>query len=279
MAGLLTAFFSTVLLGGSLVLAISEGQVATASKISATPTLSATPLPTTLPGEPTYTASVTSLPTSTLTPIPPTVCPAPDGWQEITLNEGDSLDSLAATYQVSANELSDANCLLTSSLPTGASFFVPPLPATTTATPKPSPYPTAPPTIIACLPSYGWVSYLIKPGDTIFSIAQAHGISSTQLQQGNCLTSTTIYAGQSLLVPYVAATRTPTKTSTPTPTRTIVLPSATTISSATATTVPPTATNTVSLPSPTASPTTPPTAIPSPTAAPPTATNTPSTVP
>lgn len=262
LTGLLTAFFSTFILGGSLILSISEGDVATALGNTATPTATATPLPTTLPGEPTYTPSVTPLPTQTPTIIPPTTCPAPNGWNQITVGAGETLESLAETYHASTQELSEANCLLGESLPGGAKLYVPPIPATKTPTKIATPY--IPP---VCTPRYGWVAYLVKPGDTLFKIASAHGITVAQLQQANCLNTSTIYAGQQLLVPYAIATLT--NTATPTPTATLAPPTATNLSTATATSAPPTATITTAPPSPTASPS------PTPTTIPPTATNTP----
>ena len=267
-AGLLTAFFSTFILGGSLILSISEGDVATALNNTSTPTATATPLPTTLPGEPTYTPSVTPLPTNTPTIIPPTTCPAPNGWNQITIGAGETLESLAETYHTSTQELSEANCLLGESLPGGAKLYVPPIPATKTPTKIVTPI-----IPLVCTPRYGWVSYLVKSGDTLFKIASAHGITVAQLQQANCLNTSTIYAGQQLLVPYAIATLT--NTATPTPTATAAPPTATKISTATATTVPPTATNTTAPPSPTASASPLPTASPTPTTVPPTATNTP----
>lgn len=78
-----------------------------------------------------------------------------------------------------------------------------PLPATPTRTPT---RPAA-----ACRIPYNWVPYIVQPGDTLYRISQAHGITVQQLQTGNCMTGTTIIAGQVLYVP-PGGTRTPTPT-------------------------------------------------------------------
>lgn len=108
---------------------------------------------------------------------------------------------------------------------------------TSTPTPQssatPQPY-TA--TSQVCTPPAGWVIYIVRAGDTLASISQAAGVSVAQLQQANCLTSSTIYVGQQLYVPYpILPTAIPTSTFTPLPTFTATLipyPSATATSTA-----------------------------------------------
>ncbi|MBM3143407.1 MAG: LysM peptidoglycan-binding domain-containing protein [Chloroflexi bacterium] len=244
---LVTALTSTVILAGSLILAIAEDQPSLAlvpsstntASITPSPTLSPTPLPTQKPGEPTYTASPipspTEPPTQTPETPPPTTCPHPPGWEQITVNQGDTLKSLAARHDTSADELAEANCLLVSNLPPGSKIYAPKLPPT--------------PTYIPCGPPPGWVYYTVKSGDTLYQIGLAHGVSVSRLQQANCLGSSSyIRAGQQLFVPFVptrvasatstvSATSTATSGATPTSTPT-ASPTNTTAPTATATTMP-----------------------------------------
>lgn len=73
--------------------------------------------------------------------------------------------------------------------------------------------PTLPPIIIplpptaipqVCIPRADWVyTYVVQPGDTLFSIAQRLGITLAQLQTGNCIVNANlITAGQVLRVPF-----------------------------------------------------------------------------
>jgi LysM repeat protein len=96
---------------------------------------------------------------------------------------------------------------------------VPPTATTTSPTPRPS--------ATTCGIQTGWVAYTVRAGDTLSMLAQSVRISSAALQAGNCLTETTLYAGQTLYLPNVAIStlaanpsRTPTGEPTPGPTPT-----------------------------------------------------------
>ena len=237
--GLLTALVSALILGGSLSLAMAEDQTSIALNpthtSTATKTNSPTPLPTLRPGDPTFTASVTEAPTNTPspsnTPTPEptksTSCNYPSGWVQIVVNTGDTLESLASTYNTSSDAIREANCLLVDSLAAGSEIYVPQV--TLTAT------------FIHCGPPVGWILYIIQAGDNLFQIGLAHGVTVAQLQAANCMgASTYIRAGQKLFVPYVAistSTSTPTSTLTPTPTQTnTLLPATATFTATTAAT-------------------------------------------
>jgi LysM repeat protein len=278
--GILAAIISILLVGGSLILALEEDSASVAYVASSTPspTRSPTPVNTTRPGEPTYTPSLTPAPSETPTETPPKTCPYPEGWIQITVQEGDSLKGLAEAYGTTAEQLSEANCLLSDSLPVGASIYVPP--PTSTLTPSPVPPPPTQP--IQCGPPAGWIPYTVQPGDNLYRISLAYGVSIAQLQRANCLgSSTRIKTGEILYVPNVPTrvvtatpSRTPTKTATPTTTKTspptathtTQPPTNTATKTATATrtaTASPTATDTsTSTPSPTATPTETPSPIP-----------------
>ncbi len=139
---------------------------------------------------PTNTASPTS------TPLPPPSCQIPSNWIPITVNPGDTLESLAARYRMTAEQLRQANCLLTNSVLPGSTIYVPVVPTNT---------------VIVCIPgAVGWVkTYKVQPGDTLFNIATTHYTTTLLLKQVNCRTSDITHVGELLWVPNVA-TRTPT---------------------------------------------------------------------
>ncbi|NOH04252.1 MAG: LysM peptidoglycan-binding domain-containing protein [Chloroflexi bacterium] len=114
---------------------------------------------------------------------------------------GDTLESLAARYRIGSDQLKSANCLAVDSLIPGTALFVPPAPTSTVA---------------ACIPgAVGWVkSYVVKAGDTLYSIATNHYTTVATLRGVNCKTSDRIYPGETLWVPRVA-TRTPVPTPLP----------------------------------------------------------------
>ena len=88
--------------------------------------------------------------------------------------------------------------------------------------------PTLTPTECGAPP--GWGIYVVKAGDTLYSIASAQGITVAELQAANCLTSTIIHVGQELYVPnpdLEVPTATPMRTATWTPTTSSLPPSST----------------------------------------------------
>ncbi|MBC8507696.1 MAG: LysM peptidoglycan-binding domain-containing protein [Anaerolineales bacterium] len=257
--GLVTALASTLILAGSLVVAMAEDQATVAqipvdtntSTITPSPTITATPLPTQKPGEPTYTPSATPLPSDTPTNTneapSPTTCSHPSSWGAIIVQQGDTINNLAAKHNTSVDELIDANCLLVSQLLPGSTLYAPKLQPT--------------PTFISCGPPAGWVYYTVKSGDNLYRIGLAHGVSVAQLQQANCLTSTNIRGGQQLYVPNVPTVAvSPTFTSTATMTTTATATSAATATATATSGGAPTATSTnTSAPPPTSTATTAPT--------------------
>ncbi|MFN2236775.1 MAG: LysM peptidoglycan-binding domain-containing protein [Anaerolineales bacterium] len=250
LSGTLAALTSIIIIAGSFAVATTESRSTTAQNDMFTPTLTSFPthiiLVTQRPGEPTYTPSPTPLPSLTPTTAILTCLP-PAGWSEVLLQPGDTLESLARTYHTSPDNLKNANCLVGTSLIPGTFLYVPGAP---------------PPTDIPCGPPSGWVYYIVKPGDTLYSIGRWYGVSVNQLQRANCLrSSTTIRIGQKLYVPNVTPIQpsaTPTIHISPSPkptlTRTPAPPSATpTLIPASLTPIPPTntptiPTNTVSVP-------------------------------
>lgn len=228
------ALLSVILVLGSFTLAFTEGglrQVAfrmTASVMpSPTQLIPLTSVP--LPG---ITQTVALLPTGTEAMIitetsTPEIaaCPFPPGWFRITVQLGDTLESLASAYGTTADMLVQGNCMVINNLIPGMVLYVPVPPTTTPEE--------------TCGPPPGWVYYTVQYGDTLYSISQMVGATVLELQLANCMVGqTNIRAGQRLYVPFLpASTPTPTATrvSTATPTQTSSPPPATSTPSRTPT--------------------------------------------
>ena len=137
-------------------------------------------------------------PTPTATPTP---CGVPDSWTSYTIQIGDTLEKLAARYEISSNTLKEANCLIDNILIPNTRIYIPPIPTATT---------------ILCGAPYSWVKYTVKAGDNLYRISLAYRTTVAQLQNANCLGySTKIKVGQKLYVPNLP-TSTPVITNTPT---------------------------------------------------------------
>lgn len=91
---------------------------------------------------------------------------------------GDSLFLIAQKYHIGVNDLQTANSLHTSEIYPGQALTIPTENSGTSTK----------------------TTYIVKPGDTLFLIAQKYGISYLQLQQANNLMSTEIYPGQTLVI-------------------------------------------------------------------------------
>ena len=200
--GVIVAIFSVVLVIGGIFLSLAETLPPPATPTQIPPTFPQsfpTATSTTIGFPPTDTQTATSaVPTMTASltlSVSPTSCTPPSGWVLVTTSSGDTVYTLAQRYKTTAENLNAANCLTSADLPAGFALYVPPVPTVT---------------VIPCGPPFGWVrNYVVKRGDTLFSIALSYNITYPQLQRGNCMgSSTTIYAGQRLWVPNVP-TRTP----------------------------------------------------------------------
>jgi LysM repeat protein len=137
-------------------------------------------------------------------PAPQTDCTPPSSWKSITIVRGDTLNNLAQEYGTSPEELIEANCLVKSQLELGTTLYVPA---------------KIPPTSVPCGPPGGWTySYIVQPGDTLFSISRRAGVSVGEIKQANCLTSDSIRVGQKLFLPVpVQPPASPTRASTSPP--------------------------------------------------------------
>jgi LysM repeat protein len=220
--GMLTAGLAVVLVAGGFVLSFSEGGLPLVFLPSPTTTPTSLPLTTqiqqlvtvTLPATATVTHTITGppSPTSTATAtLPPTLtsCPPPPGWKPITVTKRDTLNNLAQEYDTTPDDLIEANCLVKSQLEPGTTLYVP-------GEALPSPVP--------CGPPGSWVyTYIVQPGDTLYTISRRAGVSVAQIKTANCLTSDSIRVGQKLFLPVPVEppeppTRTPTEVEPPSPT-------------------------------------------------------------
>jgi LysM repeat protein len=224
--GLLAALISLIIISGSFVISFAESRTTPSQVVPTTALPQATLTPTEIidtlaPGEPTLTPSNTPFPV-TASPSPTIVSPTPacsypDNWMAVIISPGDSLETLADTFQTSVAELETGNCLLIDSLMPGAIFYVPePIVSLT-----PTKIPTRRPTATRCSgPPAGWVRYTIQPQDTLYSL-QSSGATVNQIQRANCMGfSTTLRVGDQIYLPNFPPTHTVKPTQTPLPTNT-----------------------------------------------------------
>ena len=95
-----------------------------------------------------------------------------------TIQEGDSLYSIANKFNISVNDLIDFNALPTTILTVGETIRIPK----------------------GSVPNKENV-YIVKPGDTLYRIANAYGVNVNDLITANNLTSNILTIGQELVIP------------------------------------------------------------------------------
>lgn len=224
--GLLAALVSLFIVGGSFIISNIEKKPELALASSSTPYPTEKKSPTVIiqtpqPGEPTLTPSATIPEVTPTIPILTPSCQFPDDWLMITINQGDTLESLARTYRTTPEALIEANCLFIDRLTPGSQFYVPKPISSLTPTQTTTPRPTA----TTCPgPPSGWVIYIVQPGDTLYALSLIYDVTVAQLQAANCMgTSDVIRVGSKLWVPYIP-TKTPTSSPTYTPSPTGINP-------------------------------------------------------
>jgi LysM repeat protein len=109
----------------------------------------------------------------------------------IIVMPGQTLEEIAVQYNTTPEALQEGNCLTDTNIQQETIIFVP--------------FPTAKVSQggAQCGAPAGWVIYYVQPGDTLYGIATAYGISTRQLMYANCLQSENIMVGQALYVPNV----------------------------------------------------------------------------
>lgn len=119
---------------------------------------------------------------------------------------GSALPESAVTVVLAAPTQTAAATATPTSTPTAASTQTPTATPTPTQTPTANPSPTftrtsRPP----CLPERprGWVAYIVRRGDTLYSLARSTGTTVAGIQGVNCLPGTLIIAGERLWLPAI----------------------------------------------------------------------------
>jgi LysM repeat protein len=135
-----------------------------------------------------YSGQRLTIPTASQQPggAPATTGPTPSG-STYVVQRGDTLMSIAARHGVSVSQLATLNGLYWNAwVYVGQQLAIPDS--------QPAPAPSTPPV------SGGQV-YVVRAGDTLFSIARAHGTTVSALSAANGLATHTIYVGQRLKIP------------------------------------------------------------------------------
>ena len=137
------------------------------------------------PGAPTTSADMTAAPvTAARTHI---------------VKKGDSLWKIAKTEGISVSILCRANKLTkTSKLKIGQKLTIPAAKTAAPVAPDTTAAATPPPDIIGA-------GYTVKPGDSLWKIAKAQGVSVAAIKQINNLTSDSLKIGQKLRIPAASA--------------------------------------------------------------------------
>lgn len=145
-----------------------------------------------------------------VTPLPPGVTPLPTTAAAPTaipgqcnthlISPGETLSRIALTYNVTVQQIAQANNIVNPDLIlAGDTLSIPcPVPAT----------PGAPAATVATTggttTTTGPFNYIVEPGDNLYRISLRYGVSMAALMQANGLTPATInqiYAGQQLYIP------------------------------------------------------------------------------
>jgi LysM repeat protein len=182
----------------------ASAQVTGIESISPTVTIEAT----TIAVQPTATPSsysdltASGTPVAGATPVPTTTT----GEGTIyTVRPGDTLYSIAVRFNTTVDAIKAANNLISDIITVGQELKIPGTTTSPTSTPTTTP------------PSGEGTIYVVRWGDTLYSIAIRFGTTVDAIKAANGLTSDLLTVGQELIIP--GATTTPTATPTaPTPT-------------------------------------------------------------
>lgn len=110
----------------------------------------------------------------------------PGAGTEYIVVSGDSLYSIAKKYNVTVDQIKNANNLQSNLLSVGQKLLIPTGEATIEKEE---------------IPSVGGINYVVQKGDNLYSIANKYGITIEQLKNANNLTTNLLQVGQILLIP------------------------------------------------------------------------------
>jgi LysM repeat protein len=191
------AVLSSVLLLGSILLSFAENGYALSLPLSVTQTITAVTLVAMASGMPLSEQTTRGVrKTDTPTVQPDQECIPPVGYIAIKFQLGDTLSSLAEKYSISENAILKASCIdsagfNSTSLRVGSVVYVPQI------------HPTSEVGNCSNAP-YGWRTYSVKYGQTLFELSLVTNVTVSELQEANCLgKSTDIKAGQMLHLPFI----------------------------------------------------------------------------
>ena len=103
------------------------------------------------------------------------------------VQSGDSLYEIAGQYGVTIDEIITANNLKSTKLQIGQVLVIP------TGTIQPTPTPT--------LPNNNYITYTVKPGDSLYKIANNYNTTVNAIKELNNLKSNNLSIGQQLKIP------------------------------------------------------------------------------
>jgi LysM repeat protein len=183
----------------------------------APPTIGAVVVPPPLTGAVDTTPQVAApAPQPAAAALPP--CSPRSDWPTYVVESGDTLLRISQTTGTTVEALKQANCFSSDVISVGQRLFVPSLRPTSIAPLMVAPwkYPPLTPTPIAplqpppppalCSPRSDWQIYIVKSGNTLYSISKAAGITVAELKRANCLSSDVIDVSQQLFVPRLPPT-------------------------------------------------------------------------
>ncbi len=125
-------------------------------------------------------ATPTSAPTAY--PTLPSGCTPPANWTPYSVQSGDTLYALAQQSKTTPEEIMRANCLASALINPGQIIYLPLGPCTPA-------------------PLEGWGNYVVRGGDTLYSLAITHDTTMDEVKHANCLVSDALRAGQNLFLP------------------------------------------------------------------------------
>ena len=122
-----------------------------------------------------YIPSTNTLPSPPL-PIPPINDDENEEYSEYIVQKGDSLWKISRDYNISVKDLIELNNLTTTTLQIGDKLLVP-------------------------IQTNNEKTYIVKRGDTLWSIAKENNITVNELKEKNNLTSNLLSIGQTIIIP------------------------------------------------------------------------------